>query len=65
MYWLITKSAWEGCQTNLHCALSDDVENGCYYSDCSKGVENEAVTKENWDRLWQISEKELGVTFGA
>lgn len=36
MYWLFTKSPWEGCQTTLHTALSPDVETGCYYADCKK-----------------------------
>eukprot|EP00178_Gracilaria_changii_P012964 TRINITY_DN3651_c0_g1_i3.p1 TRINITY_DN3651_c0_g1~~TRINITY_DN3651_c0_g1_i3.p1 ORF type:complete len:202 (+),score=10.30 TRINITY_DN3651_c0_g1_i3:407-1012(+) len=61
--WFITKSPWQGCQTTLHCALSPDVENGCYYADCKKDSENVEVTKENWDKLWEISEKHLGIKF--
>ena len=63
VYWFITKNPWQGCQTSLHCALSDNVENGCYYADCEKSGENVEVTKENWDKLWEISEKILGITF--
>lgn len=36
VYWMISKSAWEGAQTTLHAALSPRVENGCYYADCKK-----------------------------
>ena len=44
-YWLISKSAWQGCQTTLHTTLSEDVENGAYYADCKKDSENTEVTK--------------------
>lgn len=63
IYWLGTKSAWYGCQTSLHCALSDSVENGCYYADCRRDSENALVTEENWNKLWDISEKELNLKF--
>ena len=63
IYWLFSKSAWEGCQTTLHTTLSENVENGCYYSDCAKGSENKLVTQENWNKLWQISEESLKLTF--
>ena len=63
VYWFITKNPWQGCQTTLYCALSDDVENGCYYADCKKDSENVEVTQGNWERLWDISEKHLGITF--
>jgi hypothetical protein len=45
VWWFITKNPWQGCQTTLHCTLSDDVENGCYYADCKKDSENVEVTK--------------------
>jgi retinol dehydrogenase 12 len=63
LWWFVTKNPWQGCQTTLHCTLSDDVENGSYYADCKKDKENEEVTKANWDQLWQISEQTLGIKF--
>ena len=45
LYWLMSKSAWNGCQTTLHCALSEKVESGCYYADCRRDWENVEVTK--------------------
>lgn len=45
IYWLLTKSCWQGCQTTLYAALSEEVENGCYYADCKKDWENELATQ--------------------
>jgi NAD(P)-dependent dehydrogenase (short-subunit alcohol dehydrogenase family) len=63
LYWLGTKNPWQGAQTNLHCTLSDEVENGAYYADCKKDKENELVKRENWEKLWEISEQTLGLKF--
>lgn len=45
IYWLLTKSSWQGCQTTLHAALSPDVENGAYYADCQRDSENALVVE--------------------
>jgi hypothetical protein len=63
LYWFFTKSSFEGCQTTLHALFSESVENGAYYADCKKDQENPNVTQENWEKLWQVSEKLCGVTF--
>jgi len=31
---LLGKTAWQGCQTTLHCILTDDDVGGSFYSDC-------------------------------
>lgn len=62
-WWLISKSSFEGCQTTLFTLLSDQVENGAYYSDCKKAAVNSNVTEENWKKLWEISEEKLKIKF--
>jgi hypothetical protein len=63
LYWFFTKSSFQGCQTTLHALLSEDVENGSYYADCRKDSENRFVTQENWEKLWDLSEKALHIDF--
>jgi NAD(P)-dependent dehydrogenase (short-subunit alcohol dehydrogenase family) len=63
LWWLISKSSYEGAQTTLFTTLSDKVENGSYYSDCKPSEINSNATKENWNKLWEISEKTLGIKF--
>lgn len=45
LWWLFSKSSYEGCQTTLYTLLSDGVESGEYYSDCKKSAKNSNVTK--------------------
>lgn len=62
-WWLISKSAFEGSQTTLFTLFSENVESGQYYADCKKSQMNSNVTVENSNKLWEISEKRLGITF--
>ena len=63
---------WEGIQAHLHCLLSDNLENGCYYSQTNspKGVvggfpctspNEEAHNDDIAARLWDASEKLVGL----
>lgn len=65
IWWFFSKSAYQGSLTTLFTLLSDSVENGEYYADCEKSGINSNVTKENWDRLWEISEEKLGFKFNV
>ena len=51
---LLTKSTWEGVQTHLHCCLLpfEELESGCYYSDCK-------VKKENMPERWEAEAAKL------
>ena len=58
-YWYFTKSALQGAQTTLYCALvdHDKLVPGAYYSDCKTKKPNKAaLNEENWKRLWEVSE---------
>jgi NAD(P)-dependent dehydrogenase (short-subunit alcohol dehydrogenase family) len=63
VWWLISKSSFEGCQTTLYTLLSDEVENGAYYADCKRTDMNPNVNEENWKKLWQVSEEKLKIKF--
>ncbi len=65
IWWLFSKSSSEGNQTTMYTLLSDKVESGGYYADCAPSKVNSQVTKENWDRLWEISESSLKTKFNA
>lgn len=63
---LFTKSVLEGSQTTftvLYCP-ENGLTNGGYYADCTLKKESKLVVKENWERLWKISERDLGLKFG-
>ena len=63
-YYWIFKSAYEGAQTTIYCAVSDKL-NGCtgkYFSDCrEKEVLPFASNDQDARRLWEISEKMCGL----
>ncbi|GFU70199.1 retinol dehydrogenase 14 [Trichonephila clavipes] len=57
--WYFIRTPYQGAQTILHCAVSEEVESesGLYYRDCQKEAfasvaEDERVAK----RLWEVSE---------
>eukprot|EP00916_Digyalum_oweni_P006188 GHVL01010686.1.p1 GENE.GHVL01010686.1~~GHVL01010686.1.p1 ORF type:complete len:284 (+),score=38.04 GHVL01010686.1:326-1177(+) len=53
----LQKSAFEGCQTTLHCCLHDDIIPGGYYMDCKPSATIPAgMNKKKWDELWEYSE---------
>lgn len=58
--WFFIRTPRQGCQTILHCAISEEaeLESGSYYRNCeredfAKVAEDEGVAK----RLWDVSEK--------
>ncbi|UJR11397.1 hypothetical protein I4U23_015577 [Adineta vaga] len=56
---LLFKTQLEGAQTNLYCAVSDDVVSGKYYSDCQElelgnPYANDSDRAREW---WEYSEK--------
>jgi retinol dehydrogenase-12 len=64
VYYLISKDARQGAQTTIHCAVDDSVpdSNGKYFSDCHvTKCSAEATNPEAAKRLWEISEKLVGL----
>lgn len=63
--YVFTKSSWEGAQTTLQTALSDDVfaNSGAYYADCAVKVSPnpEAHDAAIAGKLWEVSEKLVGM----
>ncbi|KAM5241540.1 LOW QUALITY PROTEIN: retinol dehydrogenase 12 [Hipposideros larvatus] len=58
------KSAWEGAQTSLHCALAEGLEplSGKYFSDCTRTwVSPRARNSKTAERLWNVSCELLGI----
>ena len=60
----MVKTPFHGAQTTLYCALEDGIErdSGRYYSDCKEATPHRnALIKEHWKRLWEISEELVGL----
>lgn len=62
--WLLMKSPYEGCQTVVHCAVSEELQDvsGQFYANCTQ----EPWSKVSLDdaaavKLWNISEELTGV----
>jgi retinol dehydrogenase 12 len=58
------KSPKEGAQTTLQLALeeTDKIKKGEYYFDCkAKATTPFSSSLENAERLWKITERELGI----
>ncbi|KAB0397412.1 hypothetical protein E2I00_008685 [Balaenoptera physalus] len=58
------KTAREGAQTSLHCALTEGLEplSGKYFSDCKKTwVSPRARNNKTAERLWNVSCELLGI----
>lgn len=58
--WFFVRTPYQGCQTILHCAVSEDVENenGLYYRNCKKEeYADNALDDVMAKRLWELSEK--------
>lgn len=58
------KTAREGAQTSLHCALAEGLEpqSGKYFSDCKRAwVSPRARNKKTAERLWRVSCELLGL----
>ena len=59
-YCVVTKTAYEGAQTTIHCSVADEVleQSGCYFSDCAvKKPSKYACITQNSAKLWELSEK--------
>lgn len=62
---------WDGAQAHLYCILSPDIEKGAYYAQNNSPSKkkggwpfpspNEAVNDENAAKLWEASEKLVGL----
>ena len=62
LVWLIFKTPWQGAQTTIHCAVSDDVESGLYYSDCKpKEVAEQGRDDAVAKKLWEVSADLVGL----
>ncbi|KAK6481166.1 retinol dehydrogenase 12-like [Huso huso] len=58
------KTPWEGAQTNIYCAVAEELENvsGKHFSDCSPAfVAPQGRNEETAKRLWDVSCTLLGV----
>lgn len=64
-FWcVVSKTCWEGAQTTIHCAVSDEAldSNGKYFSDCHpKRPSSHARNSENATKLWKLSEQMVGL----
>lgn len=62
----ITLSPEEGAQTVLHCALSEEAaeESGFYYQNCTrvKKMPRHTVDEEDAARIWELSQRLVGIT---
>lgn len=64
VFCMFSKTPWEGAQTTIHCAVSDEAyeSKGKYFSDCKpKKPTADARNSEFASRLWTISEKMVGL----
>ena len=60
----VLRTPLNGAQTTLYCALDDTIENesGLYYADCQeKSPHRRALIEADQKRLWEISEKLVGL----
>ena len=63
--WLSFKSAWQGAQTSVYCAVSEEMEgvSGQYVSDCKfKKLTNPQATDDDIaERLREVSAQLVGL----
>ena len=62
-FMLTSKSPWQGAQTNIYCAVAEELEgvSGRYYVDCVekqpwRHAQDDAVAKKLWDVSEQLTE---------
>ena len=59
------KTAWEGAQTTIYCAVSEEMEgvSGKYLADCQiqKPVNPQALDDDLADKLWDASTQMVGL----
>ena len=63
--WFTWKTPWQGAQTTIHCAVSDEVVglSGQYFADCKpqKLTNREALDDGIAERLWDVSAQLVGL----
>ncbi|XP_071946550.1 retinol dehydrogenase 13-like [Antedon mediterranea] len=62
-FWML-KSANDGAQTSVHCAIADDISHlsGAYFKGCKvQKMATHAADETNGRRLWEISEEMTGL----
>ena len=61
----ISKSPWQGAQTNIYCAVTEGIEDqsGEYFSDCKvkKVTNSQAHDDAIAERLWEVSAQLVGI----
>ena len=61
---LAYKTPWQGAQTNIYCAVSEEMEgvSGQYLADCKiKKSSAASLDSEMAQRLWDVSMKAVGL----
>ncbi|XP_015986832.2 retinol dehydrogenase 12 isoform X1 [Rousettus aegyptiacus] len=64
LFYPFFKSAWEGAQTNLYCALAEGLEplSGKYFRDCKRAwMSPKGRNNKTAERLWDVSCELLGI----
>ena len=65
IFWLVGKTPWQGAQTTIYCAISEELEgvSGQYLADCKiQQPKTAAATDDNMaERLWQLSCRMVGL----
>lgn len=60
----VIRTPLNGAQTTIWCALEESIEDdsGCYYADCKeKRPHQNALIESDQKRLWELSEKMVGL----
>ena len=65
MGWITHKSPWQGAQTSIYCAVSEDMDgvSGQYLADCKlrKLTNPQATDDAIAERLWEVSSEMVGL----
>jgi len=64
LVWLLLKSPYEGCQTVLHCAVSEELQNisGRFYANCTQVPWSQVSSDDEVaSKLWNVSEEITGI----
>ena len=63
--YLLLKSPWQGAQTTIHCAVSEQLEevSGRLYANCQEKELLTAVAKDDEvaEKLWRVSAEMVGL----
>ena len=60
---LFFKTAWEGAQTTIYCAVSEDLDgvSGKFFADCKEVKLSQNVSDQDAERLWELSAQLVGL----